>query len=113
MIEIKSILCPVDLSDTSTRAYGYATMLARWYGASLTVIEMVWVGIPSVRPAESPLVLTPKVVGDFTDELEQFVKDRTPAGVTVNTILREGPMAAGILEAATEHATDMIVMGTH
>ena len=113
MIEIKSILCPLDLSDTSGRAYGYATMLAKWYDASLTVIEMIWVGIPSIRPVESPLVLTPKIIADFKDELEQFVKHETPPGMAVNIVLKEGPMVAGILQAATERSTDLIVMGTH
>lgn len=103
----------MDLSETSTNAYDYATMLAKWYDAAITVVEMIWVGIPSVRPSTEPLVLTPQLLGDFTAELQQFVTDRTPLGIVATAVLREGPMVNGILDEAKQRAADLIVMGTH
>jgi len=113
MIQIRSILCPVDLSDTSARAYDYATMLARWYKAPLTVIEMIWVGVPTVRPSSSPLVVPQTMMDEYARELHHFVKAKTPTGIKVETVLREGPMVQGILEEARTRGADLIVMGTH
>jgi nucleotide-binding universal stress UspA family protein len=113
MVEIKSILCPVDLSETSTRAYEHATTLARWYKASLTVIEMIWVGIPTVRPSSSPLVVPQTMMDEYSTELHHFVKAKTPEGIAVHTVLREGPVVPGILDEARHRAADLIVMGTH
>ena len=41
MIEFKQIICPVDFSESSVRALAYATALARWYDAHLTVLHVV------------------------------------------------------------------------
>ena len=38
MVEIKQILCPVDLSDTSRHALEHAFAFARWYKARVTVL---------------------------------------------------------------------------
>jgi nucleotide-binding universal stress UspA family protein len=113
MIEIRSILCPLDLSDISAHVLDYATLLARWYKASLTAIEMVWVGLPSVRPVASPLVVPAELLSEYEAELRTFVNARTPGDLHVKTVLREGPMVNGILEQARIEGSDLIVMGTH
>ena len=41
MVEFKRILCPVDFSESSTRALAHAAALARWYEAQLTVLHVV------------------------------------------------------------------------
>ena len=41
MIEFKRILCPIDFSESSVRAFGHAAALARWYNAQLTVLHVV------------------------------------------------------------------------
>ena len=41
MIEFKRVLCPVDFSESSTRALAHAAALARWYDAQLTVLHVV------------------------------------------------------------------------
>ena len=48
MIEFKQILCPVDFSDTSSRALVHAAALARWHGAHLTVLHVA----PTFEPAQ-------------------------------------------------------------
>jgi nucleotide-binding universal stress UspA family protein len=113
MVQIRSILCPLDLSETSVHAYDYATMLSRWYSASITAIEMIWVGLPTVRPAASPLVVPDNLLAEYAAELRQFVTDHTPDGVHVDTVIREGPMVNGILDEARARSADLIVMGTH
>ncbi|MGE0449579.1 MAG: universal stress protein [Vicinamibacterales bacterium] len=41
MLQFRNILCPIDFSETSARALGYATALARWYDARLEVLHVV------------------------------------------------------------------------
>jgi len=113
MIAIRNILCPVDLSEHSATVFGYAAMLARWYGSTLTALEMIWVGIPTLPAAASPVILQPEQVRAFTDELRQFVKKHAPAEIAVTTVLREGPIVAGILDEARGRSADLLVLGTH
>jgi len=113
MPAIRQVLCPLDLSETASTAFDYATTIARWYDAQVTVLEMVWVGVPTVPPASAPLVLTNALLKDFSSELQQFVDERHVKGVNVATLVREGPVVAGILEQARAITADLIVMGTH
>ncbi|MQA31794.1 MAG: universal stress protein, partial [Luteitalea sp.] len=41
MIDFTQVLCPVDFSESSTRALAHAATLARWYEAQLTVLHVV------------------------------------------------------------------------
>jgi nucleotide-binding universal stress UspA family protein len=41
MLQFNNVLCPIDFSETSTRALTYATALARWYDAHLEVLHVV------------------------------------------------------------------------
>ena len=40
MIEIRSILCPIDFSDYSRRALDHAVALARRYESAITVLHV-------------------------------------------------------------------------
>ena len=55
MIEIKRVLCPVDFSECSRRAFARAVALARWYQAQLTVLHV----------AANPLVDLPPIVWEI------------------------------------------------
>ena len=113
MITIRNILCPLDLSETSEVALGYAVMLSRWYGAALTAMEVIWLGVPPVSPARASPVLTPAQVDEFSSELRQFVAATVPSGVPVATILRHGPVVSDIVQEARALPADLVVMGTH
>jgi hypothetical protein len=41
MLQFNNILCPIDFSETATRALTYATALARSYDAHLEVLQFV------------------------------------------------------------------------
>ena len=112
MIEFRHILCPLDLSELSPATFRVATMVARRYGASITVLEMIWVGV-SADTDSSPLDLVPESQKRFADELQEFVGVHAPAGLAVNVALREGPIVQGILDEQRAGGYDLIVMGTH
>ena len=41
MIAFRHSLCPIDFSETATRALACATALAQWHDATLTVVHVV------------------------------------------------------------------------
>ena len=112
MIAIRHVLCPLDLSELSPATFSIATMVAQRYGASLTILEVIWVGV-SADTDSSPLDLVPESQKRFADELQAFVDVHAPAGLAVNVALREGPIVQGILDEQRARECDLIVMGTH
>lgn len=117
MIEIRRILCPVDLSDHSRRAFDHALAMAQWYGSRLTVLHVV----PPVAAAtlgRGPFVVEP-IVPPLADaerrvaDIRVFVDaDRAP-DVTVDVAVREGDAADEILDLAGTMPADLVVLGTH
>lgn len=49
-----------------------------------------------------------KAAGDYLDKSKQYLKD-----ISIQTLIKEGDFADGILEAAKEINADIIVMGSH
>jgi nucleotide-binding universal stress UspA family protein len=49
-----------------------------------------------------------KAAGDYLDKSKQYLND-----ASIQTIIKEGDFAEGILEAAAEVNADIIVMGSH
>jgi nucleotide-binding universal stress UspA family protein len=112
MITLETILCPVDLSETSRTVLGYAVALARLYGARLRVLSVV--AAPSWPPALAPAAVTGLTIEmrkTLSDELEQLIQPALAAGVPTDVQLEEGYVVAEILEYA--RSADLIVMGTH
>jgi nucleotide-binding universal stress UspA family protein len=114
VITLEAILCPVDISEISRGALGYAIALAAEYAARLRVLEVV--SHPSLPPALAP----PAVAGlslemrkTLLEEIEQLVQPAVAAGVPTDVRLEEGYVVAKILEEAGSFAADLIVMGTH
>jgi nucleotide-binding universal stress UspA family protein len=113
MIELRRILCPLDLSETSGRALHYALMLSKWYGAPVTALEVAWLGVPSIAPSTPPAFMTQAQVAEFSTQLRQFVETHSKSGDPVTPILRHGPVVQQILQEAESLPADLIVMGTH
>lgn len=111
MVRIQKILCPVDQSEASGRALDYALMLSRWYGASLTAVEVAWAGLPSVSPA-APTLLSPEYLQESSEALRRFV-DARAGDAAVETKLVHGPIVANVVDEARGLPADLIVIGTH
>src|SRR5690606_25192194 len=111
MVRIQKSLCPVDQSEASGRALDYALMLSRWYGASLTAVEVAWAGLPSVSPA-APTLLSPAYLQESWEALRRFV-DARAGDAAVETKLVHGPIVANVVDEARGLPADLIVIGTH
>ena len=110
-MELKKILCAVDLKDSVNPAVEYAKMLSELSGASVSVIYVV-----SSRSAYENLQDIAKGMRSIWSrargDMDAFVEKRFP-GMDVNGLIYEGRPAEKIVEIAKELGADMIVMGTH
>ncbi|HUL71633.1 MAG TPA: universal stress protein [Vicinamibacterales bacterium] len=114
MIELTNILCPVDLSDPSRHALAYSLMLARWYGSSVTVLEVIQSPVPPTPFGSTPAaILTAADREELTRELCRFVGAAETTGISVATTVGEGQVVQEILQQARALPADLVVMGTH
>lgn len=115
MVELKRVLCPVDLSELSNRPLAYAAAIAAWYGGQLTALHVV----PTFEPMEvhagalfDPVrFVYPPSRDDVLDQLREVL---TRAGVSPDDVVLaagNGDTAATIVDRA--RAADVLVMGTH
>jgi nucleotide-binding universal stress UspA family protein len=107
---IRRILCPIDFSDCSRRALDQALVLARWSGASVTVLHVS-------PPAAGALGLEPGMAvlpspDALAEEVKRFVAERAVPGVAAEVSIRAGPAAAEIREQAASTHADLLVLGT-
>jgi len=117
MLEIKLILCPVDFSEFSIRAYHYALSLAEHYRAKLVTQHIVelW------RYPYADFVASTGDYAEFCrvlreggkEQLEKFVKNHPRNEIQPELVVHQGMAPDCILALAQARKTDLIVMGTH
>src|SRR5437867_3525007 len=104
MIDIRTILCPVDFSEYSRHALDHALALARRYDSRIT-LQYVY-AIPPVAASglEPPLVeallLTPADRERLSLDMTRFVESETTGDVPVDVLIDEGNPTACILNQA-------------
>lgn len=115
MVKIKNILCPVDFSEFSLKAYDYAYSLARRYNAKLYLEH-------AIRPLTEYSYHVPqpwahdyyeqskKVSGE---ELRKMVARQATNGFKPEVVVEIGFPDETILGFARKQAIDLIVMGSH
>jgi nucleotide-binding universal stress UspA family protein len=116
MLRFEKILCPVDFSEYSARAYDYALSLAQHYEAKLFLQHIV-------QPLTSlyPYYAFPDSVSEVFWDLESHAKERLSqlmmarpsSGIEVERYVHTGTVPDCILSFAESQGVDLIVMGTH
>lgn len=116
---MKRILVPVDFSQASEKAMVHAAEFARAFGATIDLLH-VW-ETPKFLPPEL-VIASPGPQQTLAElaktraetELEKFVEHAKQLGVEVSWAhTEEGSPAAKIVEEASAHAYDLVVLGTH
>jgi nucleotide-binding universal stress UspA family protein len=107
------IMCPIDFSEHSQRALRFAALLARSFGAQMTLLHVndpllvaAAAFVPDQRPEEDTKAELHRLLN------EAVAGDQTPVP-DVTTLVTEGEPSEEIVKAADEHGIDLIVMGTH
>ena len=117
MLEVKCILCPVDFSEFSVRAYRHALSMAEHYRAKLITQHVVelW-RYPAASFAASALLYDEyreSLRANGMEQLQEFVKNHTHSDVQSNLVVDDGITSELILSFAQEQKSDLIIMGTH
>lgn len=116
-MEFKLILCPIDFSEFSIRAYGYAQSLAEHYRSKLVLQHIVeeWRHPAASFAATASLYdeYVGLLRGNAEEQLLEFVKNHTSANVQPELMVDQGVAADMILSFAQAQKSDLIVMGTH
>ena len=119
MPRFKSILCPIDFSEFSVKAYDYAQSLAWHYKAEL-LVQHVRYSFPAFYIDASYKEIRRKLRTDALQKLREFVKRQTRTEVRPQCVVHEGCKLSEsslysdrILSFAKAQAVNLIVMGTH
>jgi nucleotide-binding universal stress UspA family protein len=116
MIQFTKILCPIDFSDASIQALTYAAALAKWHGATLSVVHVVPAADQGLVVAADGALVEPRrpAAPDAVMQEIAGVMDTVGAtGVTPEVITEAGRTHELIVQRARARAVDLIVMGTH
>ena len=112
-VTLERILVPVDFSDCSLDALGYAAVVAQQAKASLMllhVLEPVSYGLDFTLGQSRARRLE---VETWTKRLEELASSHQHPNMQVESRLRGGFPADSILDSAKTLPCDLIVMGTH
>ena len=111
----KNILVPTDLSAGAEEALDYACELARQFGATvhlLNVISIPALGVPELGVAMASTVID-SIIKDNEEALHALAAKKCLHASIGQILLRTGDARDVINNAAKELHADLIVMGTH
>ncbi len=108
-----SIVCPVDFSEHSERALGYAIDLATLTGGHLTIVTVVDAFLEAASHASGTHdALTSQTQQEIQDLLARVTARRDQPHERLGIAVVVGDPAEQILKQADECKADVIVMGT-
>jgi len=114
MTRLPSVVCPVDFSEGSRSALGYAAAIADHFGARLTVLT---VDDPLLVEAAKTAGCIPLFTVETERELRRFCEEAVPGlsrkPKTVEYRLTVGKPATQILREAIAAHADLIVISSH
>jgi nucleotide-binding universal stress UspA family protein len=115
MINLKTILVPSDFSECSDEAVRYGLELARRFDASIHLLHVVQDPVTQPWAAEGFSVPLFEVVDQWQKQAEERLRALVPESergrATVVSVV--ATPYAEILDYASAHQVDLIVMGTH
>jgi nucleotide-binding universal stress UspA family protein len=115
-LKLERILCPLDFSEFSTRAFEYAQSLARRYKSKLLlehVLHLAFSAYPSYTNPEAIDNVSRGLSAFAREQLRDFVRKHSREGIEIESFVDEGDVTDTILAFAQTRAVDLIVMGTH
>jgi nucleotide-binding universal stress UspA family protein len=117
MLEIKLIVCPIDFSEFSIRAYRHALSVAEHYRARVVAMHIVelsrypYAGYAATAGDYAKFCRTLREGG--SDQLREFVAKHSPHEIQQELVVHEGTAPDCILSFVQEQKADLIVMRTH
>lgn len=112
MPRLTSILCPIDFSEFSVKAYDYAQSLAWHYKAELLALHVQY-SFPAFYTDAAYKETVRKLRTEALRKLREFAKRQTRTMVHPECVVQDGIATDQILSFAKARAASLIVMGTH
>lgn len=116
MIEIKRILCAVDLSEPSKAALQHAEEAAKAFGAELVVVHVIESQIYPMAygaPAVAYANFEEEARKAALDALDPLVEEIDGRGVSASCLVETGMAWVRVCELAEELGADLVVVATH
>lgn len=113
MPQIDHVICPVDLTDPSTRALAYAFAWARWYGAPVDVVHVAPLAVVAAPLAGVAVTLDQRPTSEVVRDVEEYVARVPHPGVPVDIHVYEGDPPVFIRKHVERYQRAVIVMGSH
>ncbi len=115
MVEIRTILCPIDFSPGSSAATTYAVELGTRLGATIHLLHVY--PLPMLAAPDGGLMVTPEAVAHLSEEAARATRriaaEWKAKGAAVETHVSDGSPHVEIVRTAESLPADLIVMGTH
>ena len=115
-LQIKKILCPVDFSEFSQRAFHYSAQIARHFQSRLFVQHVVQIPTSAHMEEAGPNAAreaSQAELHSIGQKLRRLIEGAGVEPSEVITLLNEGDVRNRILETIQEQRIDLLVMGTH
>jgi nucleotide-binding universal stress UspA family protein len=115
----RKILVPLDGSELAHRALPYATELAELAGAQLIILRAVpnveqdYQMTPELRVVNIGLEEQEATVDHATYWAQRVASELKANGLTVEVAVEIGAAADAIVDYASKHDVDLVVMSTH
>jgi len=112
MLRIKTILVPVDFTDSSNRAVDYAVALSRQFRAKIVLLHVIE---PFTYSVTDTVVVTDHhaALAAIADRMMDLLSQKLRRhGTKVEHAVMSGSPAWTILDQAKKRRSDLIVMGT-
>ncbi len=116
-MQLKLILCPIDFSDFSVRAYRYASSVADHYQAQVTCLHVVelwkypYADYGAYRTNFSKL--SQALTEGGQELLRDFVKEHSAGTIRPDLVVQQGNASDAILSFVEVRRMELVVMGTH
>ncbi|MEQ1860330.1 MAG: universal stress protein [Chthoniobacteraceae bacterium] len=113
---MKTILVPVDFSDVTARVVEAARSVARAYSARIVLLHVSEPEPDFIGFEPGPMAVRTAVARDFKKEHQNLDELRGKAaadGIEVLALHVQGPLVDKVLDEATKHHAECIVMGSH
>ncbi len=106
---------PVDLDQPASwdRALPIVVGMCHGFDARLTVMTVVPGFTMTVVEQYFPPETLERMIADANAQLEAFVGDNLPAGMSAGTVVAEGKIYQEIIATAEATGADVIVMASH
>jgi nucleotide-binding universal stress UspA family protein len=113
MINIQSILCPIDFSEASKNAFRYACEFAKAMGSKIILLNVIE---PRPMAADMTLNYIPleeDLVNAAREDFEPLVQEVKSKGIAVQADVMIGVPSDMILSQATDFDASLLIMGSH